>query len=270
VHRIANVSKPTFFTVDVVDPISGPVGPTGPVGPRGFVGDTGATGPTGPQGAVGPMGPQGIVGPLGPMGAVGATGAIGPPGINGATGATGAGSTGATGPSGRDGASGPPGGAGPSGPTGVGGSVGPPGPAGGSDAPCRRFYYLTPGSYQGDHALTACDSGYHMACIAELPIGNNLVYDTARGFQLADSGYGPPVQHTYSDISEVTPLVGWIRTGGIAMGSPSDTRYLPNCNAWTSTNRDFGIVRAAPVLESAGGSREESCFTLQHVWCIQD
>jgi hypothetical protein len=277
VHRIANVAKPTFFTVDVVDPISGPVGPVGPVGPRGLVGDTGATGPMGPQGVVGPTGLQGVQGIAGTAGAVGATGSVGttgaagPRGLDGAVGATGAGTTGATGPAGRDGLAGPTGPTGnngPSGPTGVG-AVGPPGPAGGSDAPCRRFYYLTPGLFRGNQALTACDTGYHMATRFELPaFGSSFVYDTARGLQRPDSGYGPPAV----DGNATVLVEGWTRTSQSAAtaptgGNPNDP--LPNCNLWTSGRLDeYGILGFPGGGGAFGGL--DTCATPHHVWCVQD
>ncbi len=43
----------------------------------------------------------------------------------------------------------------------------------------RRFYNTTT-SHKGDAALTACDTGFHMASLFELTNGD-LEYDTTRG-----------------------------------------------------------------------------------------
>jgi hypothetical protein len=84
IDRIFQPQIPSFFSLDVVDPLSGPTGPQGIQGP------TGATGAQGPQGIQGPTGATGAQGPQGIQGPTGATGAQGPQGIQGPTGATGA------------------------------------------------------------------------------------------------------------------------------------------------------------------------------------
>lgn len=283
VHRIANVSQPSFLTWDVVDPISGPVGPVGPMGPPGPQGVQGPQGPQGiqgPQGDVGPEGPTGPVGPQGIPGPPGPVGPAGPPGLDGADGPPGA--AGPAGPAGAAGPAGPPGVAGPEGPAGpVGprGLTGAPGSGNGED--CRKLFYLTRDVHFGDQALTACDAGFHMASVMELKEWAGLRYDTGRGQQSDDSGYGPPVRTT----AAVDPtVVGWARTGGPAAASSvvgSDVP-TPNCNAWTSRGFEhYGFlvefVRRHPFANDVTdyvlwppSDFDAACQIRRRVWCIED
>jgi hypothetical protein len=132
--RIFQPQIPSFFTIDVIDPLIGPTGPAGPTGPQGIQGEVGPAGPSGPMGPEGLEGPQGDPGPSGPSGPTGPQGVQGPQGISGATGATGPegeqGLTGPTGPSGATGPEGPEGPQGESGPSGVSGETGPTGASG--------------------------------------------------------------------------------------------------------------------------------------------
>src|SRR5207245_10636606 len=56
----------------------------------------------------------------------------------------------------------------------------------------RRRFYLTNESFQGNQAITACASGYHMASRFEILDVSVLQYDTGKGLTTDDSGAGPP------------------------------------------------------------------------------
>ena len=86
-----------------------------------------------------------------------------------------------------------------------------------STAPTRG-YYLTTGTFDGSHALAACSAGYHMASVWEIHEPSNLRYDTNLGFNLDDSGLGPP-----------TGPGGWIRTGLVS--NVSGVTGVGNCAA---------------------------------------
>jgi hypothetical protein len=125
-------------------------------------------------------------------------------------------------------------------------------------------YYLTPGIFQGDAALTACSPGFHMASLWEVRDPTNLQYDTIRGYTLADSGSGPPTERW-----------GWIRTGN------SSASYggggVSNCAAWTTNAGPpaYGTfaqlvgewnLASSPI--SPWAANEISCDTALHVWCV--
>ncbi len=133
-----------------------------------------------------------------------------------------------------------------------------------------RHFYITPDSgYQGDQALTACDSGYHMASLWELLDVSNLIYDTGRGFTGADSGQGP-----------VSYVSGWIRTGYWEPNGDPDAPGVSNCMAWTSNSADhYGSVvmlNAAWTDAATVISPWEPfpivwpCNSTRRVWCVED
>ena len=74
-------------------------------------------------------------------------------------------------------------------------------------APAKaKVYYLTVNSFSGGDAITACDSGFHMASLSEIQDPSNLQYAT-RGTAAYDAlvdgeGFEPPSDH-----------MGWVRTG---------------------------------------------------------
>lgn len=250
-HRVASTVKPSHFTLDVVDPLSGPTGPvgavgaTGPVGPLGPVGETGPVGPTGAEGPVGQTGPSGPSGPAGPAGV--------------------AGPSGATGVQGNVGPIGPSGPSGPTGPTGLTGSPGPqgvPGPISGTTATnCRRLYYLTTTLHLPTAAPSACASGYHMAQIAELATPGTLQYDTARGLMTVDSGHGAPSHSATWDRS------GWVRSGGVS----STTFAGSNCAAWTSSDSDdLGMTASFWTDSGRFVATVLPCDDWRRVWCIEN
>jgi hypothetical protein len=148
-----------------------------------------------------------------------------------------------------------------------------------SDCPGPRRFYLTKQTVQGDHALQACGSGYHMASRFEIADVSSVVYDPKHGLTTEDSGSGPPslaAKYT-SDGAK-----GWIRTGGDARytgaaAEPPDAATL-NCAAWsTSSASALGTVAYLTDAFAADhgttvvwGGGPEKCDAYRHVWCIGD
>ena len=132
-----------------------------------------------------------------------------------------------------------------------------------------RRYYLTPGEVPGDGALTACDSGFHMASIHEIWDYSSLEYDTSRGASYPDAGEGPP-----ATIISLKPA-GWARTGGASQ--VFEFHREGNCALWTSDEAtDFGGIWK--FSNSADGEDEserwrwssQTCEKLFQVWCVED
>ena len=134
-----------------------------------------------------------------------------------------------------------------------------------SAVPKRRFY-LTLGGYPATEATTACDPGFHFASLPEMVQPGSFAYDTTRGRQNADSGYGPP-----------TTIPGWIRTGNDASSTPD--AGVGNCNAWTTTSSNAGAT-VASIKSGWDVSQVDprwiwyaivvGCSGTPPVWCVQD
>ena len=153
----------------------------------------------------------------------------------------------------------------------------------------QRKYFLTQGIYTGAEALTACQqppapaSGYHMASIWEILDPSNLLYDTAHGLTLADSGSGPPAG-----------INGWVRSGAVANRiypqPPGWQGPPPNCDAWTTdcpvAPCGSGIVASLQILTLPTYVFQDSfpyylaptwnifhnfgCSSHLNVWCVSD
>lgn len=133
-------------------------------------------------------------------------------------------------------------------------------------ADSRRWYYLTSTSHPGGDALTACDSGFHMASIYEILDVSNLRYDAVRGITEDDSGSGPPA--TFGS--------GWVRTGQWSSGGGGPG--LANCLVWTSSElADQGTVASLDfswdlpsIRISPWTASTPFCSVSYRVWCIED
>jgi len=144
--------------------------------------------------------------------------------------------------------------------------------AAGSQAPLvtastgmRQYYITRDSAYDGAHALTACDNGYHMASLWEILDPSNLTYNVGKGYIAADSGHGPPAGPG-----------GWIRTGLDSVSS-SNAGYA-SCHAWTrGDGADYGSTvwlggmwngdpRDIHVWESSA----MPCSVNLRVWCVKD
>lgn len=128
-----------------------------------------------------------------------------------------------------------------------------------------RQFYLTKTAYNGANVLSACAPGYHMASMWEIKDTSNLRYNTVLGFNMTDSGFGPPV------------FPGWIRTGYTS--EHSNTAGHCNCDLWTSvSDSGFGTVVSLQSLWHLGPASTvdpwvagtEDCASHTAVWCVQD
>lgn len=128
-----------------------------------------------------------------------------------------------------------------------------------------RSFYLTKDNFDGANALTACETGYHMASLWEILDPSNLKYNTTLGYTAADSGEGPP-----------TTRDGWIRTGYEA--NTSTTPGNANCSAWTSNNESHygSYVKLLDTwsymsqLIFVWFPYEAHCNAAFKVWCVAD
>ena len=129
-----------------------------------------------------------------------------------------------------------------------------------------RQYYLTTTNYTGGNADGAgvCANGYHFASLWEILDPASLKYNTALGYNRADSGQGPP---SYED--------SWVRTGYAS--SAVDTAGRGNCYAWGSSGSgDYGTTVRLPrdwttaIDIHIWDADTDTCNTYQRVWCVED
>jgi hypothetical protein len=141
----------------------------------------------------------------------------------------------------------------------------------------RRFY-VTQTTHNGAQAATACALGFHFASMWELVEVAGLEYDTTRGFNLADSGSGPPGKEE-----------GWVRTGLSSSAGQGAGEWvgLANCNAWQSsgsTVRGTSAYLGSPPGPGSSGPWDHppvaitapwypllrNCDSAERVWCVED
>jgi len=138
--------------------------------------------------------------------------------------------------------------------------------------PKHKMYYVTFTTLTGGKALTACDSGFHMARISEIQNPSTLQYDTDRIPQYE----APPVGVE----SRPSPNhMGWIRTGD------EPTRWFQdNCDFWNSSSaRQSGtVVEHYSITGDASLDLTMSdpttwwhatlapCSLPKPVWCVED
>jgi len=144
----------------------------------------------------------------------------------------------------------------------------------GVPAKAKLYYYLTTTGFTGDEAITACDSGYHMASLSEIQDPSNVQY--APGHKLV---------YAYSDqvLSNQFPdHTGWVRTKADPL-----TGYAFNCDVWRPiSDQQSGtmMTRRSLLGENNGHSlyeesdpaawwqstRTASCAQPKFVWCVED
>ena len=135
-----------------------------------------------------------------------------------------------------------------------------------------KMYYLTVTGITGSDAITACDSGFHMASISEIQDPSNLQYVTSTPVYdsiVDDQGLGPPSNR-----------MGWVRTGGYPL-----TGFPDNCNFWQSSSdqqRGTTMSLYSPILGDANPELHASdpttwwhkvqqmCSVPEPVWCVED
>lgn len=145
-----------------------------------------------------------------------------------------------------------------------------------------RKFYLTKNQFQGNQAINACTSGYHMASYWEIHEISGLQYDTTLGIEADDSGSGPPSQITISPTQHGFAY-GWIRTGNQSSFQGSiQWPGSPNCASWTSNANGLTGTEVSPNVQWSGPNAPNqpafstwmytatSCGAAQSVWCVQN
>jgi hypothetical protein len=156
-----------------------------------------------------------------------------------------------------------------------------------------KMYYLTVTGFAGGDAITACDSGFHMASISEIQDPSNLQYatgsttrSTTRSTTVYDSIVAlvdsPPLtrsttrratvydsivalvdQPPFDQASDQFPdHTGWVRTEADSL-----TGLVNNCDVWrSSSDQQSGTTYAAwwQLTQTA------SCSQPEPVWCVED
>ena len=135
-----------------------------------------------------------------------------------------------------------------------------------------KTYYLTVTGFTGSDAITACDSGFHMASISEIQDPISLQY-APRGIPAYD-----PAQA--SDQFQYPDHTGWVRTEADSL-----TGLVYNCDDWrSSSDQQSGTMMMRGSLWGENGrslynsdpaawwqaTRTASCSLPEHVWCVED
>ena len=136
-----------------------------------------------------------------------------------------------------------------------------------------QMYYLTMNSVDGGDAVTACDSGFHMASISEIQVPSNLQYasrSTTAYDSLVDDSQdsGPPLSR-----------MGWVRSG---VYPPSGFVY--DCDDHLAT-RDhqsgttftlYALLLNLATAQPASHQNtwwhvaQHECSQPEPVWCVED
>ena len=141
-----------------------------------------------------------------------------------------------------------------------------------SSADNAKMYYLTKNSFDGGDAITACDSGFHMANISEIQNPSNLQYanrSTAVYDSLVDGQrLGPPSNH-----------MGWVRSG---VYPPSGSVFV--CEDFWDNRDDLSGTTLSLLNDWFEAEIEQSASTPnmwwqtahtllsqpEPVWCVED
>ncbi len=143
----------------------------------------------------------------------------------------------------------------------------------------HKMYYLTNNYFYGGEAITARDSGFHMASLSEIQDPGTVQY-APRRTPAYDSPYDSPAFDQASD--QFPDHTGWVRTEADRL-----TGLVHNCDVWRSSSiRQSGTTMTRRSLwgENNGHSlyeesdpaawwqstRTASCSQLESVWCIED
>ena len=136
-----------------------------------------------------------------------------------------------------------------------------------------NLYYLTATGFTGDDAITACDSGFHMASLSEIQDPSKVQY--APGHK--------PVYDYFDQVTDQFPdHTGWVRTEADPL-----TGLVDNCDVWrSSSDQQSGTTMTRRSLrgENNGHSlyeesdptawwqstRTASCSQPEFVWCVED
>ena len=140
-----------------------------------------------------------------------------------------------------------------------------------------KMYYITAGFFTGAEAITACDSGFHIATLSEIQDPSRLLY-APRLRPAYDSDYDEaPFEQTLEQFPDHT---GWVRSEADSlMGlvydwdgwrSSSDQQ-----SGKTMTRRSLRGEKGRSLYESDPAAwwqltRKVSCSIPEHVWCVED
>jgi len=140
------------------------------------------------------------------------------------------------------------------------------------DPASAKMYYLTENSFYGGYAITACDSGFHMASISEIQDPSSLQYATrstpAYDAPAYDQGFGPPLNH-----------MGWVRPGAYMQTDFGDSCDVSQSSSDQQSSTTMSLYSfwfdAKPFLPaSAPMSRwhmaQHTCSQPEPVWCVED
>jgi hypothetical protein len=146
------------------------------------------------------------------------------------------------------------------------------------DSPAKpKMYYLTVTSFTGGDAITACDSGFHMASISEIQDPSNLQYTVYYSIvALVDSPSFDQASDRFPDHT------GWVRTEADSL-----TGLVNNCDVgMSSSDQQSGTTMTRRSLwgENNGHSLYEesdpaawwqstqtaSCSQPEPVWCVEN
>jgi len=143
----------------------------------------------------------------------------------------------------------------------------------------RKMYYLTATGFTGGDAITACDSGFHMASLSEIQDPGKVQY-APRRITVYDSMVDSPPFDEASD--QFPDHTGWVRTEADPL-----TGLVHNCDVWRSSSDQQGgttMTRRSLWGENNGHSlyeesdpaawwqstRTASCSQPESVWCVKD
>ena len=139
-------------------------------------------------------------------------------------------------------------------------------------APTRaKMYYLTKNSFEGCNAITACDSGFHMASISEIQDPSNLQYanrSTAEYLLLVDGQrLGPPSNR-----------MGWVRSGvyppsGFVYDCEDFLERRGNHSGTTLSLNDWFEARIEQTASTPNmwwQAAHSPCSQPEPVWCVED
>lgn len=127
-----------------------------------------------------------------------------------------------------------------------------------------KNFYLTALTYMGTQALTACDSGFHMASKWELQDLSRLTYAKDESGALGDD------HDLGSGGQPVTDVGGWIRTGYKSPGGSNAGQA--NCDIWSNTAAQgtMAYIDGLKFPLEWSQSTAGCVSTVIRVWCIED
>lgn len=140
-----------------------------------------------------------------------------------------------------------------------------------------KRYYLTIPAFDGAHAATACNPGFHMASLYEMLDPASLQYDKTLGRGTLDQGAGPPS----GQVDTFLVLAGWVRTGADPDLGLATAPGRANCNAWTTTSgrgtvaalsTPWSAFPSSPVVNEVSPFEATTwpCNLTSQVWCMED